>query len=300
MLHRQNLLTPLLTALVTVVSGAAALALVACAPDTRGTGDDDVGAADAAVTNVDGGDPDGNFVDAGLIPDGSGGGEAFTVYVHSKDTLYTMDPTSFALTTIGTFDPPTADDITDLAVATDGTIFVISKTKLYKADAHDAHVTFVATLSSTPTGGNVGLTFLPSGDLLATDSTGGERSIDPVTGAVHELGSFGNGLATAGDLVATADGTMYAISDTAPGGGTAFANNYLLRVDTSTWLGTAVGQIGAKQVFGAAFINGKVLVFTKGGQIFEVDPATGAGTLKATTVIEFWGAGVSPLVPPIG
>jgi hypothetical protein len=293
MLHRPRHLNPFH---VVLALGPAALALAACAPDTRGTADDDV--ADAAPATVDGGDPDGNFVDAGLIPDG-GAGNAFTVYVHSKDTLYTMDPTSYALTMIGKFNPPTADDITDLAVATDGTIFVISKTKLYKADASDAHATYVATLSSTPTGGNVGLTFLPDGHLLATDSTGGERSIDPASGAVTELGSFGNGLATAGDLVATADGTMYAISDTAPGGGSAFANNYLLKVNTVTWQGTAVGQIGAKQVFGAAFINGKVLVFTKGGEIYEVDPATGAGVLKASTVVEFWGAGVSPLVPPI-
>ena len=44
-------------------------------------------------------------------------------------------------------------------------------------------------------------------------------------------------------------------------------------------------------------MNGKVRVFTKTGQIIEVDPATGAGTIKADTVIEFWGAGVTPLVP---
>jgi hypothetical protein len=29
------------------------------------------------------------------------------------------------------------------------------------------------------------------------------------------------------------------------------------------------------------------------------DPTTGHGTIKADTLIEFWGAGVSPLVPPL-
>jgi hypothetical protein len=292
MLHRQKLLTPLLVVIVS------ALALAACAPDTRTEGDDD--GADAAPASVDGGDPDGNFVDAGLVPDGSGGGDAFAVYVHSKDTLYTMDPTSFALTTVGTFDPPTADDITDLAVAADGTIFVISKTKLYTADAHDAHVTFVANLSSTPTAGNVGLTFLPGGDLLATDKSGGIRSINTSTGVVHEIGTFSNGFRTAGDLVAVENGTMYAISDYGPGGVATFSNNWLITVDPATGQTTPIGQIGVSGVFGAAFINGKVMVFTKTGQIVEVDRTTGHGTVKATTVIEFWGAGVSPLVPPIG
>jgi len=287
MLHRQNLLTPVL-ALLVIGAGA-------CAPDTRGTADDDVGAADAAA--ADGGDPDADFIDAGLIPDG--GTDPFVVYVHSKDTLYTMDPVSYALTTIGKFNPTTPDDITDLAVASNGTIFVISKTKLYTADSTDAHVTFVANLSTTPTAGNVGLTFLPDGDLLATDKSGGIRSINPSTGLVHEIGTFWNGFRTAGDLVAVEDGTMYAISDYGPGGNPSFTNDWLIKVDPATGETTQVGQIGVSGVFGAAFINGKVLVFTKTGQIVEVDPTTGHGTIKADTVIEFWGAGVTPLVPPV-
>jgi hypothetical protein len=260
--------------------------LAACAPDNRAVDPDDAGAADG-----------GAFIDAARFPDA--GPDDYIVYVHSKDTLYRMDSSTFALTPVGGFDAPAGDLITDLAVATDGTIYVISKTKLYTADPDDGHVSFVASLSSSPTGGNVGLTFLPDGKLLATDSSGGVRSVEPSSGHVDEIGNFGMGLATAGDLVAVADGTMYAISDKGPGGTSAFANNWLLTVDTQDGHADTVGQIGAKQVFGAAFINGKVLVFTKGGQVYQVDPHTGAGTLKASTGIELWGAGVTPLVPPV-
>jgi hypothetical protein len=289
MLHRQHLLNSLGAAL-------AALALVACAPGSR-SDDDDTAGADAAVT-VDGG---GGFIDGSSpVPDGHDVHDTFTVYVHSKDTLYTMDPVSFALTTVGKFNPPTADDITDLAVAGDGKIFVISKTRLYTADANDAHATFVANLSSTPTAGNVGLTFLPDGDLLATDKTGGIRSINPTSGAVLERGMISNGFRTAGDLVAVEDGTMYAISDYGPDGNQSFNSNWLIKVNPANGAALQVGQIGVGGVFGAAFINGKVIVFTKTGQIVEVDRSTGHGTVKAETVIEFWGAGVSPLVPPVG
>ncbi len=272
------------------------LTLAACAPETReAPGDVDAGSAppaDAAAT------PDSAFVDAGpLLPDA--GPEQYVVYVHTKDTLYTMDPTSFALSLVGPFNAPGSDQITDLAVAKDGAIFVISKTKLYRADASDGHVTLVASLSSSPSAGNVGLTFLPGGDLLATDKTGGVRSINPTTGTVTEHGTFSDGFTTAGDLVAVADGTMYAISDHGPGGAATFSNNWLIKVNPSNAMATQVGQIGVGGVFGAAFINGTVLVFTKLGDIYEVNPVTGVGTQKATTGIEFWGAGVSPLVPGV-
>jgi hypothetical protein len=272
--------------------------LAACAPDSRGEpGDADAG-ANAPVDASSG--PDAvPFADAGHLAD-AGPVVDYTVYVHTKDKLYTMDPTTFAVTLVGPFSAPGADQITDLAVAADGTIYVISKTKLYVADAVDGHVTLRASLSTSPTAGNVGLTFLPNGDLLATDKSGGIRSINTTTGAVTEIGTFSNGFTTAGDLVAVADGTMYAISDHGEGGSNAFDNNWLIKVDPATGAATKVGQIGAKGVFGAAFVNGKVIVFTSTGQVVEVDPTTGVGTPRASSTIEWWGAGVSPLVPGVG
>src|SRR5438876_9129537 len=89
----------------------AAVAFTACAPDVRsavdGMGDAGPGDIDAATAP-----PDSSFIDAANLLDG--GLEKDTVYVHSKDTLYAMDPTSFALTMVGLFNAPSADQMTDL------------------------------------------------------------------------------------------------------------------------------------------------------------------------------------------
>jgi hypothetical protein len=270
------------------------LFLAACAPDTR-SGDDDGVAPDAATPLGPDAAP---FIDAHPNVDGGSQAAVFTVYVHTKDKLYKLDPDTLAPVLVGSFLPPTADDITDLAVAPDDTIYCISKTKLYKADPDDGHLTYLSTLQSGPTAGNVGLTTLPDGKLLATDASGGVRSIDPATGQVHEIGALGGGLATAGDLVAVENGTMYDISDKGPSGDE-YTNNWLVTVDPQTGAGTKVGQIGFGRVFGAAFVRGKVLAFTAGGDIVEVDPASGHGTLLKSTGLAFWGAGVSSLVPPV-
>jgi hypothetical protein len=262
----------------------------ACGPPERegGDGDDDGDLrADAAPPPADAAE----FIDARpVVP------ETPTVYAHTKDMLYRLEEGTLSPIVIGPFKAPGADPITDLAVAPEGTIYCISKHTLYTADATDGHVTKVAAIASGPMAGNVGLTTLPSGDLLATDSSGGVRRINRMNGAVMEIGSFGGGLATAGDLVAVESGTMYGISDKGPVGNEA-TNNWLITVDTVTGVGTPVGQIGRGKVFGAAFVDGKVLAFTANGDIIEVEPATGEGLLRKSTGLEFWGAGVSSLVP---
>ncbi len=212
------------------------------------------------------------------------------MYVHTRDELFIVDDQVFSLLPIGPF--ANGEDITDLAVAPSGNLFGISKTKLFAIDRNTGAAAFKADVGGVT---NVGLTFLRDGNLLATDATGGVRKIDPDTGVVTEIGTFGGGYATAGDLVAVADGTMYAISDKGPVGDEQ-DNNVLLTIDTSTGVATPIGQIGYGRVFGCAYANGKVYAFTAAGEIIEINRATGQGTLKRSFPVSFWGAGVTPLV----
>jgi len=47
-----------------------------------------------------------------------------------------------------------------------------------------------------------------------------------------------------------------------------------------------------------AFVDGPTVIgFNTSGQIIQIDPQTGAGTLLATRNVQFWGAGMSPDVP---
>jgi hypothetical protein len=218
--------------------------------------------------------------------------QMFPMYAHDNQNLFRIEVPSFDLTMLGPFNAN--DDMTDLAVTSDGRIFTISATALYQVDVQSGQANKV---TDVPGVDNVALGFLPSGELLASDKNGDVRRINPNTGAITEVGNYGNGYATAGDLVAVADGTLYGISD-APAA--YLDNNLLMKVDPNTGMGTAIGPIGYGKVWGMAYNGGKVYAFTKAGEIIEINPDTGQGTLKRMHPVEFWGAGVSPLVRPQG
>jgi hypothetical protein len=267
--------------------------------NTLDGGSDAMPAADA-----DGGDgtfPDGFSVmdmarDMTPPPDQMVNPEEYPMYAHDDLTLYVVVPNgeSFDLDTVGDFNVD--DAITDLAVTPDGRLFVISNTALYEANK----TTGQATLLTKVDGDNVALTFLPDNTLLASGQSGLVTRINPDTGDITDVGEFGSGFATAGDLVAVADGTMYAISDEPD----AQDNNILITVNTQTGAGTEVGRIGFGNVWGVAYNGGKLYAFTEPGQLIEIDPQTGAGKLVRDfgkeDGVRFWGAGVNPLVRPRG
>jgi outer membrane protein assembly factor BamB len=216
------------------------------------------------------------------------------MFAHSDEVLYAVDDVSFDLVEIGPFNLPGFEDMNDLAVTPDGLIFGLTANRLYRIDAATGAASFVAAVSGTS---NVGMTFLPDGDLLAADKAGRVRRINAQTGAVTELGHYGGRYSTAGDLVAVADGTMYTIVDDGPNGNE-WQNNALLKIDPATGAHRAtVGAIGFNGVWGAAYANGNVYAFTSGGEIIEIDRTTGAGTLvRRHPGVAFYGAAVTPLV----
>ena len=183
--------------------------------------------------------------------------------------------------------------MTDLAVTPSGALYTISFTSLYSVNKSNAQATFVMSISGS---GNNGMTFLPDGTLLVSDSAGNVSKIDPNAHTVSNSGVYGNGFGSSGDLVAVGNGQMFGISSTAMGGSDASSSNVLLRVNVSTGVATAVGPIGYGNVWGLAYANSRVIGFTNSGQIIQIDPATGQGTLLASKGIQFWGAGMSPLV----
>ncbi len=152
-----------------------------------------------------------------------------TIWANSEDTLYRVDPSTFATTRVGGF--AISDQMTDVAVTPGGQLYGVSFTSLYSINKVSGAATFIA---SVPGNGNNSLTFLPSGDLIAADGGGNLKRIDPSTGQVTPIGSYGNGLASAGDLVGVKSGVLYGTSSTTPGGGSAANNNHLIRVDPTT------------------------------------------------------------------
>lgn len=248
--------------------------------------------------------------DAGETPDGGGSSDTpvadagptpTRMFVHTDDTLYLIDNINFALTEVGNFNAANGERMTDLAITADGEIYTVSsatgttKSALWKIHADTGQATHVADVGEVGGQRNVGMTFLIDGTLLATDKTGGVRKIDPASGIVTELGEFGSGYATAGDLVAIEDGRMFAISDEGPQGNED-VNNVLITIDPQTGAFVdSIGQIGWGHVFGSAVANNRIYAFTDEGYVIEINPSNGVGTERALySDISFWGAGVTP------
>ena len=206
------------------------------------------------------------------------------------------------------FNAPMSDVITDLAVAPDGTIWVVSETALYTANGVDGHVTRVGSLAACGSR-VVALTFTAAGRLYTGDFKGAVCEIDIAQSppVVKPPITLSNGMALSGDLVAVGDGTVfgtvYKMSDM-PGKGTNLSN-VLAKIDLTTGAVTPLGPSGYPKLFGVSFAAGHVIGFTHDGtgNVIEMNPATGTGSIfgtftdPATTKgISFAGAGVNALV----
>jgi hypothetical protein len=282
------------------------LSLAACGGARNHSGGDDGGGSggdvDLASTGSDGAPMNGCTELQGC----------YTVYAHSDHVLYKIDLVNKLLLTVGPFKAPrisgNEDTITDLAVATDNTIWVVSKTNLYTADPNDGHVTLFGSVSVCGAD-NIALTFTPDGKLYLGDHLGAFCSVDISTKPpmVKTLGTIGNGDALSGDLVALGDGTMYGTVYKL-GDKSSPRIDSLVKIDPATGMETTVvGRTGASVLFGLAFDQGQFFAFTHDGSggVFTLDPKTGNATLYNSFKdpmtgmgIKFAGAGVNAMVMP--
>ncbi len=233
------------------------------------------------------------------------GNETYVVYAHADHVLYSIDLTNKSLVTIGDFNAPNNDVITDLAVAPDGTIYTISNTTLYTASASDGHVTMVGSLSTCGTRG-VALTTTSDGRLWVGDYMGAICQID-ISGATPVVKSpvtMSGGYALSGDVVGVDNGTVFGSAYKLNSSQTQ-DDNILVTVDVETGAVTPIGATGFPKLFGVAFQENKVFGFTHdgSGRVVTIDTATGQGTMYGTFMdpatnmgISFAGAGVSSLV----
>jgi hypothetical protein len=266
------------------------------------------GAGGSGGSATGGGTGAGGGSGGGTQPGCQGVANCYSVYAHSNDTLYLVDLSAKTIETVGKFNAPGSDVITDLAVAPDNTIWVISATNLYKASATDGHVTLIGSLGACGQRG-VALTTLPNGDLWTGDYKGALCRIDTTTSppTVLPAVTMGSGLALSGDLVAIGNGTVYgtAYKLTDSSGSGTQVNNLLVTINLATGAVTQLGSTGFPKLFGTSFANNAVMGFTHdgSGRVVSTDATTGVGTLYATfsdptthQPISFAGAGVNSQV----
>jgi hypothetical protein len=248
-----------------------------------------------SLTLPDGGLPDGLEAPAAA--------QTITVFAHSSDRLFRVDPDSLNVVEVGRFylrgttPRMPIDGMTDIAVDRDGHIIGLTTGDLLQIDALDAGCVVITSL---PQGRAFnGMSWVRGGgtasdeQLVATGYDGSVFRIDPRSGASTMLGALGGDLRSSGDLVSVAvHGTLATVT----GNGT----DVLARVDPDTGRAVTIGPIGFLRVWGLGFWQNRVFGFTDHGQFISVDPVTGKGTLVRTlSNLHFWGAGVTTSAPVI-
>jgi hypothetical protein len=149
-------------------------------------------------------------LDSGIVT------QTITIYAHTDDTLYSMDPSTKAVTLIGKFNglsnSSTDSAVTDLAVNAGGEVYVNSESVIYKAAVPSSpgpvQLTKLATIALATNQRFYALTFAPAGvlgsgeTLVGGDGWGELYSIDANTGKTTHLGNFGPDKANPGNVYA--------------------------------------------------------------------------------------------------
>jgi len=221
------------------------------------------------------------------------------VFAHSDETLYKLDPLTKEISVVGPFDG--CSSVIDIAIDKDSKVIATTFDGLYWIDKTNAKCTLIAnggypnSLSFVPAG-----TLDPNVEALVGYNGSTYVRIDPVSGAVTNIGSIGGGYFSSGDIVSVKGGGTYL---TVNGNG---CGDCLLEVDPKT--GSLVKNWGPvsffSSIYGVAFWGGSVYGFTSGGSLVEI--TFDQGVLQATNIplpfmptsAYFWGAGSTTIAPP--
>jgi hypothetical protein len=240
--------------------------------------------------------------DAAPLPDGD---EPFMgwVYSHSSNELFRVDPHTLEVTSVGLFGWPAGMEnelMTDLAVDKEGHLTGVSFGAVYAVDADTAACTYLSTLSRTFNG----LSYVPASELgargddilVGTTLDGSIWRVDPITGGSEEIGNFGGGYISSGDIVSVDGfGTVATVNLN-----NEEAIDLLARVDLlHGGTATIIGSTNMYDLWGVGFWGGKVYGFAATNEFVELDTTTGAATLIHDGTVNWWGAAVTTIAPTV-
>lgn len=206
-------------------------------------------------------------------------GISCTFYAHTPDELYEIDPFN------GTHQFITSvPGLLDFDTSPDGTLWGVTSSTLYRFDEVDRDWSSVGSVFGLS--GVNGFAIDTGGNAYAT---GGNRlyAIDLTDGGSELIGTMGGFYSSSGDCVVDKSNILYMTS-------TGSLGDVLVRLDAATGAGTTIGDIGFSGVYGLTAAWGYLFGVTSSGQLIEIDPGTGEGTLVATfepaSDYVWWGA----------
>ena len=236
------------------------------------------------------------------------------IYAHSRDTLYTFSAYTNTVTEIGVFklgDGSDAPFMLDVAVDSDGMVFSSSADSLYQVDPMTAVVT---PLGDFGLGSErlFALSFLtpsesPDGTetLVGATNEGAYYSVDRTNANTTLLGTYPDGWSSSGDIVSVDGLGTYATLRRDD-----FTSDVLARIIFARDGSSTVVVLGPTrsatedftQLFGLGYWGRDLFGFTNSGQLLRIDRNTGAAEVVSTETgsMQFWGAGVTTIVPFFG
>jgi len=177
----------------------------------------------------------------------------------SSGNLGKVDVATGAVTMVGNM----GITMTDIAFDPSGNLFGISFSKLYSINQVSGTPTLIGDLGTSLNS----LVFSSTGTLYGANS--GLYSINTLTGSASNIGNGGISYSSSGDL-AFVEGNLY-LSSTSP------VSDSLIKIDTATGVGTNIGSMGVRNVFGMATNDNVSLYGVSGTNIYTIDTLTGHG-----------------------
>jgi nucleoid-associated protein YgaU len=175
---------------------------------------------------------------------------------------------------------------TDLAVSPDGRLFGSTFNELYEINPASGQARTIGNFGGTQINS---LTFSPDGRLYGADSNNGNLyQISPQTAQVSLIGSLGG--PSSGDMVFNGNEIFASVSSLSGG------NDALVAVNPANGSRRTIGDLGYRQVYGLAQVNGQLTAYTSTGQRLSVNPQTAAVSVTGSVSGngEIWGAAINP------
>ena len=119
--------------------------------------------------------------------------------------------------------------------------------------------------------------------------------VDPMTGTIMQVGNMGGTFVSSGDLVGVEN---FGVVQTVPGANG--APDQLVMLTPGTLAATPIGtsNTGFTHIWGVAYWKNKVYGFTAQGEFVLIDTGTGVGSLVSTVAgVQWWGAAVTTVAP---
>lgn len=291
-----------------------------------------VGACEVGTIPADGGArPDGGppppvdagRPDSGPPPDAGPRLDDVLIYAHSEDTLFEFSPYSNTVTEIGVLrleDGSAAPSMLDLAVNSDGQVFMVSHTTVFLADPETARLTPAMTYREDfdPDVAPIfGLSFIPPDQspsgreiLIGATNSGELYEIDLLTDRLIRRGQYPDNWGSSGDITSVEGLGTFATLRQRDARGRPIEGEpdavaeIELRLDGNASvriIGTTRTSSGTTftALFGLGYWGRNLYGFSRDGELLQIDRETAITTVVTdrTGSVQFFGAGVTTKVP---